>query len=97
MSASDPLEISPFSNVFDFAIMKPFACDLIHYYMDGLGNTAGGSLHIVLLDGNTDEGSVAFCQKYAIEAGDSFGYFLAILLRHFSEDALEEMYKRGWR
>lgn len=43
-------------------------------------NGAGGSLHIVLDDGNVEDDSVAFCEHYAGEAGDGAGRVLARLL-----------------
>jgi hypothetical protein len=38
---------------------------------------AGGSLHIVLDDGNIHRGNVEDCLKYAVEEGDAAGAFLA--------------------
>lgn len=44
------------------------------YYPD---NVTGGSLHIVLEDGNINDGSVEYCKRYAIESGDTSGQLIA--------------------
>ena len=51
-------------------------------YYELPGNAAGGSLHIVLEDGNVDEPLVAHCIQYAAKRGDKAGVALGnILLR----------------
>ena len=77
--------------------LKPFLCDFISYYRDQLGNSAGGWLHIVLDDGNLEEGHIYACQQDAEKNGDSFGYFLATLLRYFTEQELQKLYDNDWR
>jgi len=79
-----------------FESMKPFVYDHIWYYREILNNPTGGSLHVVLDDGNTGHGSVHFCQIYAEDHDDTFGVFLARLLREFTEEKLSEMYQNGW-
>ena len=49
------------------------------------GNSAGGTLHIVLDDGNIDDGSVRFCLDRATEEGDAKGVELAGLLLRMSK------------
>lgn len=39
----------------------PQVIPAVHAYRDSKGNTLGGSLHIVLDDGNVDDSSVKFC------------------------------------
>lgn len=77
--------------------LKPMLCDLIAYYRDDLGHSAGGSLHIVLDDGNLEDGHIWHCQQFAKEEGDSFGYFLATLMRYFTEDELQVLYDNDWK
>lgn len=46
------------------------------------GNSCGGSLHIVLDDGNVNDGSVSYCIKLARERSDIVGVELGkVLLR----------------
>jgi len=77
-------------------IFKPLIFDLIKYYVKDLDNPTGGSLHIALDDGNLCDDNLFFCQGFAKDAGDTFGYFLATILRHFTEDERESMYEAGW-
>lgn len=51
------------------------------YYRLKPENVCGGSLHIVLDDGNYDDHSVEFCRKYAAEQGDTDGVWLASVLQ----------------
>lgn len=46
-------------------------------YLDVPGNSCGGSLHIVVDDGNCDDSSVRFCIEYAEEHGDTEGAAIA--------------------
>ena|SRR5208337_113616 len=41
------------------------------------GNSCGGSLHIILDDGNIDDGCVRFCIEEATTRGDPFGREIA--------------------
>lgn len=79
-----------------FDKLKPFLKDFIQYYYNELGNGTGGTLHIALDDGNVSENDIWFCQEYAQKNNDHFGYFIATLMRYFTEDELEEMYDNGW-
>lgn len=44
------------------------------------GNDDGGSLHIVLEDGNYEDRNVRYCLRWAQEHGDVFGARLALAL-----------------
>lgn len=55
-------------------------------------NPAGGSLHIVLDDGNVGDDSVEFCEKVATEEGDADGVELARLLRRMSKTQRHKLY-----
>jgi hypothetical protein len=59
---------------------------LIDDYYALPGNLAGGSLHIVLDDGNTGEDSIVYCQGYSTEAGDDAGYWLATVLLALTDE-----------
>lgn len=54
--------------------------DHYHFHTDP-NNCVGGSLHIVLDDGNVEDGNVDFCIKWASEQGDELGLLLACVLR----------------
>jgi hypothetical protein len=54
-------------------------------------NGAGGSLHIVLDDGNTERSSVVFCLGYALEHGDEAGVWMATVLLALSDSELEQI------
>jgi len=44
------------------------------------GNGVGGSLHIILEDGNTQDSHVRMCLEWAKERGDADGVMLAEML-----------------
>ena len=79
-----------------FNKLKPYLQDFVGYYYGLENNAAGGRLHIVLDDGNLEPESIWFCQEGAMKEGDTFGYFLATLLRYFTMEELEAMYKNNW-
>jgi len=54
-------------------------------YRDTDGNDAGGSLHIVLDDGNISDDDVTFCINYAKKKGDTKGVELAEILLRMSK------------
>ena len=56
-------------------------------------NPCGGSLHIVLDDGNIERENIEFCLKYAKENNDLEGIKLANLLLSISYKLLEKIYK----
>ncbi len=76
--------------------LKPHICELVKYYYEDLDNPTGGYLHVVLDDGNVGDGVLYSCQQDCLSAGDTFGYFLATLLREFTEDERADMYEMGW-
>ena len=80
----------------NLAKFKPIVCDLIEYYREDMGNGAGGSLHTALDDGNLDDGDIWLCQEEAQKRDDDMGYFIATILRHFTEHEREEMYEADW-
>ena len=51
----------------------PEVLPLVEAYLAKEGNGAGGSLHLVLEDGNTDPRSIRFCIAEARKAGDTDG------------------------
>jgi hypothetical protein len=58
------------------------------------GNVAGGgSLHIVLEDGNLETDHVLWCKNYAKEQGDPEGVKLAEFLLTLTEDERDEVYQ----
>lgn len=68
--------------------MKPTVPDVLplaRAYYAKLGNGAGGSLHIVLDDGNVTDGDVEFCEERARERDDEDGVALAQVLRRMSK------------
>jgi len=67
--------------------------DFIRFYYYDLDNNVGGTLHIALDDGNLEESDLWFCQEACEANGDSFGYFLAALLRTFTVEEREAMYQ----
>ena len=79
-----------------FEKFKPFLNDFIQYYYKDLGNGSGGYLHIATDDGNLSENNIWFCQELCEKEGDTFGHFIATLMRHFTESELEEMYEKDW-
>ena len=63
-----------------------------YYTMDGMG--AGGSLHIVLDDGNTEERHVEWClENSCVTQNDLAGHLLAQVLLLFTEDQRDRINK----
>jgi len=62
----------------------PEVMPLIRAYYAKPDHGAGGSLHIVLDDGNTDDDDIRWCREYAVEQGDADGIVLADLLVQMS-------------
>jgi hypothetical protein len=54
--------------------------ELADRYCEFDGNSTGGSLHIVLDDGNQERGDVEFSLRWAIDHGDTCGEWLARVL-----------------
>lgn len=70
----------------------PEVLPLVQQYYAKPGNECGGSLHIVLDDGNVETEHVAYCQQYAKDRGDDFGYALAGLLLRMSKTQRLKLY-----
>jgi len=51
----------------------PEVLPMMYAYRDTAGNGVGGSLHIVLDDGNVEDGHVRWCIERAKECGDEEG------------------------
>jgi hypothetical protein len=58
----------------------PQVLPLVRAYVAKPGNGAGGSLHILLDDGNIEDGAVRFCLELAMLQDDADGVALAKLL-----------------
>ena len=62
---------------------------VLEYYQD---NLAGGSLHIVLDDGNVDDEDVETCIKWARENNDERGEILGRVLLRMSRTQRRKLY-----
>lgn len=63
----------------------PEVLPLVRAYYAKDGNGAGGSLHVVLDDGNVEDHFVEFCMEEARKMGDVAGVALAELLLGMSK------------
>lgn len=70
---------------------KPDVKPLVDAFYQLAGNGAGGSLHIVLDDGNVGDSSVEFCVEYARQAEDRVGEHLAMVLLRMSKTQRSSM------
>lgn len=61
------------------------------------GNSVGGSLHIVLSDGNIDDHHITWVEGYACGAKDDDGYVIANMLSRLNADDRQAWYDNGWR
>ena len=61
------------------------------------GNGSGGSLHIVLDDGNTEAGHVGYCAVYASKHDDPVGEELALDLLWLTEAQRDRIYQEMQR
>jgi hypothetical protein len=62
----------------------PEAIPLLREFANAPGNGVGGSLHIVLEDGNVKDSDVASCIEYARQRGDDLGVKVGELLLSMS-------------
>jgi hypothetical protein len=62
----------------------PEVLPMMRAYAATEGNEVGGSLHIVLDDGNVDDSSVKWCIEYAKEREDAAGVELGEMLLRMS-------------
>jgi hypothetical protein len=75
----------------------PEVAPVIAAYVKKPGNDMGGSLHIVLDDGNIESHHVEFCRNYARDQGDEDGEKLAELLLQMSASQRRRLcVKPGW-
>jgi len=68
------------------------ALEMARAYYAKYGNECGGSLHVVLDDGNVDDDSVRFCCNWAADNQDADGVDLANKLLTITEDMRHELY-----
>lgn len=73
------------------AYMLVYLIDTYYEY-----ESAGGSCHILLDDGNYGLKNAEFCLKRAKERNDYFGIKIAELLCEFSEEEQEQIVERSW-
>lgn len=66
-------------------ITVPDALPLVRRYYALPGNSAGGSLHVVLEDCNVDDRSIDVCNWWAVRHKDHAGQALALVLRRMSK------------
>lgn len=59
-------------------------------------NSTGGSLHIVLDDGNWNRMSIEFCLEYARDRDDPIGEAISKLLLRAPDNVIQECKELGW-
>lgn len=74
----------------------PDIVPLIEMYYTLPGNQVGGSLHIVLDDGNIERQHVEFCKKYALEQHDYVGAAIANMMLRMSLTQRKKLSRRSW-
>lgn len=72
----------------------PNVLPLVMQYKAKPGNDVGGSLHIVLDDGNIEDHHIIYCFEYALENNDLDGAKLAWLLLCMSKTQRWKIYQR---
>lgn len=72
----------------------PEVLPMMYAYRDTEGNGAGGSLHIVLDDGNTEDDHVKWCIEHAKERGDVAGVELGEMLLRMSRTQRKKLSAR---
>jgi hypothetical protein len=65
-------------------ITVPDVVPLVYLYYRMLGNSNGGSLHIVTEDQNITDDNIKFVSEYAQQRGDKHGVALAMILLRMS-------------
>ena len=66
-------------------ITIPEVLPLVKAYLSKKGNSIGGSLHIVLDEGNINDKDIKFCRQYAADRNDLDGVELADILLKLSK------------
>ena len=69
------------------------ALPMVRAYQAKDGNSVGGSLHIVLADGNIDAGSVKWCIQHALERKDYDGLALGRALARMSDTQRRKLHR----
>lgn len=67
--------------------------ELVKYYYQT--NCAGGNLHVLLDDGNTEYSTLQFCLDTCEDQGDLLGALICEMLYSLPEKAIQEFYQRG--
>lgn len=75
----------------------PEVLPMLKAYITKEGNSVGGSLHIVLDDGNIEDSNVEFCIKSASERGDAEGAELGFLLLTMSKTQRKKLSELVWK
>jgi hypothetical protein len=65
---------------------------LVRRYYAKPGNACGGSLHIVLADGNVSDAHIKSCIRFAEESGDADGVTLGQLLLRMTKTQRLKLY-----
>lgn len=79
-------------NTSERKLTVPEVLPVVRAYYAKPGNGAGGSLHLVLDDGNIGTSSVVFCREYALRNNDLDGVALAELLLKMSYTQRKKLY-----
>ena len=69
---------------------------LIKDYYSKEGNAVGGSLHMVLDDGNLDNSDIQFAINYAKKEMDCDGIKIGEILLSLSKGERKKIYKKTW-
>lgn len=76
---------------------KQELCEKISAYYDKDGNSAGGTLHIVLDDGNLETDSIQWCIDNSIkDQNDEEALVIARELLKLGYSARKRLYNNGW-
>lgn len=75
----------------------PDVLPLVHRYVSKSENLAGGSLHIILDDGNVRDCDITFCLTYALTKGDLDGAVLALVLLSMSHTQRRKVCRLRYR
>lgn len=70
----------------------PEVLPIVRAYYAKPGNLCGGSLHIVIDDGNIEDSHVRLCRAWAGKRGDADGVALADLLLAMSKTQRRKLY-----
>lgn len=70
---------------------------LVRAYQAKDGNSVGGSLHIVLDEGNVSNSHIESCKRYATEQNDLDGVALADILLQMSKTQRRKISARFYR